>query len=610
MERGKMGNEFHCEKKSYLNSDFFTFFVKKNRIMNGGKIIADVLKANATEFLYTLCGGHISPIFVEAKKAGIRVIDTRDEVNAVFAADATARLTGKPGVAAVTAGPGVTNTLTAIRNALMAQSPLILLGGATATVLRGRGALQDIDQQSLMKPNVKWTTVVKKVSDLASTIQRAFYEAQNGIPGPVFVECPIDLLYPEQLVREWYGVNKEVKGAPLAKKVEHYYLKYHLDKVFGEKEKWGKSGSALQVKFPKHSASVENKVVQSLNAAKKPLFLIGSQTMLQSAKAAEMAKAVEAIGIPVYLSGMARGLLGKEHELQARHNRKNALREADLVMLCGVPCDFRLDYGRHISSKVKLISVNRSKEELYKNRKPQIAVLGDPGEFLISISKNSSLLKTKRSDWLNHLRQSDEKREAEITVKANENTNGINPVTLFRELEKMLPEKTMLVADGGDFVATASYILHPRSPLSWLDPGVFGTLGVGGGFAAGAKLCRPDEEVWIIYGDGSSAYTLAEFDTFARHNIPVIAIVGNDASWAQIARDQVDFLGDSVATDLAFTDYHEVAKGYGGDGIKITEVSQLADAVAKARAANKEGKPFLINAILGKTDFRKGSISM
>ncbi len=578
--------------------------------MNGGKIIADVLKANGTEFLYTLCGGHISPIFVEAKKAGIRVIDVRDEANTVFAADATARLTGKPGVAAVTAGPGVTNTLTAIRNALMAQSPVILLGGATATVLRGRGALQDIDQQSLMRPNVKWTTVVTKVSDLASTIQRAFYEAQNGIPGPVFVECPIDLLYPEAMVRDWYGMNKDPKKYSLAKKAEHYYLKYHLDRAFGEKNKWGKIVSTKQPKAPAHSKGNENKVVEALNAAKKPLMIIGSQTMLQSQNSKEIAKAIERLCVPVYLSGMARGLLGKEHELQARHNRKTALREADLIILSGVPCDFRMDYGRHIPRKTKLISVNRSHEELYKNRKPQIAVHGEPGDFLISLSNNAALDKTKRNEWLEHLRKSDETREVEITKKAEEKPEGINPVALFKELEKLLEDKTILVADGGDFVATASYILRPRSPLSWLDPGVFGTLGVGGGFATGAKLCRPDEEVWIIYGDGSSAYTLAEFDTFARHKIPVIAIVGNDASWAQIARDQVDFLGDSVATDLAFTDYHDVAKGYGGDGIKITDINQLPEAVNKAREANKQGKPFLINAILGKTDFRKGSISM
>jgi thiamine pyrophosphate-dependent acetolactate synthase large subunit-like protein len=578
--------------------------------MNGGKIIADVLKANGTEFLYTLCGGHISPIFVEAKKAGIRVIDVRDEATTVFAADATARLTGKPGIAAVTAGPGVTNTLTAIRNALMAQSPLILLGGATATVLRGRGALQDIDQQALMAPNVKWTTVVTKVSDLASTIQRAFYEAQNGIPGPVFVECPIDLLYPEMMVRDWYGLNKDPKDYPLMKKVEHYYLKYHLDSAFGKKDKWGEIAYKQQAQAPKHSKNNEEKVAEALNAAKRPLMIIGSQTMLQAQIAKAIAEAIEKIGVPVYLSGMARGLLGADHELQARHNRKVALREADLVLLAGVPCDFRMDYGRHISSKVKLISVNRSHEELYKNRKPQIAVHGEPGDFLIALAENKKLNKTKSIEWLEQLRKSDDSREVEITKKAEEKTEGINPVALFRELEKMLPEKTLLIADGGDFVATASYILHPRSPLSWLDPGVFGTLGVGGGFAAGAKLCRPDEETWIIYGDGSSAYTLAEFDTFARHKIPVIALIGNDASWAQIARDQVDFLGDSVATDLAFTDYHEVAKGYGGDGIKITELSQLPDAIAKAREANKQGKPFLINAILGKTDFRKGSISV
>jgi len=247
---------------------------------------------------------------------------------------------------------------------------------------------------------------------------------------------------------------------------------------------------------------------------------------------------------------------------------------------------------------------------LYKNRKPQIAVHGEPGDFLIALAEKNSFPLIKHFEWIEHLRKKDEEREAEITVKAAETPEGINPVALFRELETLLKDKTVLVADGGDFVATCSYILHPRSPLSWLDPGVFGTLGVGGGFATGAKLCRPDEEVWIIYGDGSSAYTLAEFDTFARHKIPVIALIGNDASWAQIARDQVDFLGDSVATDLAFTDYHEVAKGYGGDGVKITQVNQLAEAINKAREANKEGKPFLINAILGKTDFRKGSISM
>jgi thiamine pyrophosphate-dependent acetolactate synthase large subunit-like protein len=174
----------------------------------------------------------------------------------------------------------------------------------------------------------------------------------------------------------------------------------------------------------------------------------------------------------------------------------------------------------------------------------------------------------------------------------------------------MLDDKSILVADGGDFVATAAYTLKPRGPLTWLDPGVFGTLGVGGGFAMGAKLVRPDSEVWIIWGDGSSAYSLAEFDTYARLGIPVIGLIGNDASWAQIARDQIEILKDDVASVLAYSDYHEVAKGYGGDGMKVETIEQFKEAVVKAKESVKNGKPFLINAIIGKTDFRKGSISM
>ena len=178
--------------------------------MNGGEIIARVLQKHGVKFLFTLCGGHISPIFVAAQNIGIRVIDTRHEVNAVFAADAVSRLTGTPGVAAVTAGPGVTNTITAIRNARLAQSPLILLGGAAATLLKGRGALQDIDQMSLMRPNVKWAAAISKVREIVPTLQKAFATAQEGVPGPVFIECPIDTLYDEELVRSWYiGKNKE-----------------------------------------------------------------------------------------------------------------------------------------------------------------------------------------------------------------------------------------------------------------------------------------------------------------------------------------------------------------------------------------------------------------
>ena len=183
-------------------------------------------------------------------------------------------------------------------------------------------------------------------------------------------------------------------------------------------------------------------------------------------------------------------------------------------------------------------------------------------------------------------------------------------MALCREIDRVLADDSVLVVDGGDFVATASYIVSPRQPLSWLDPGVFGTLGVGGGFALGARHCRPDAEVWILYGDGSAAYSLAEFDTFVRHGMPVIAVVGNDASWAQIAREQVEILDDDVGTVLRRTDYHVVAEGYGGKGLLLDSPDKIGEILAAAKAEAAAGHPVLINALIGKTDFRKGSISM
>ncbi len=212
--------------------------------MNGGQLIAEVLKAQGVPFLFTLVGGHISPILVAAKRAGIRVIDTRHEATAVFAADATARLTGRPGVAAVTAGPGVTNTLTAVKNAQMAQSPVIVIGGAAPTALQGRGALQDIDQMSLFTSVVKWSKAVRRVKDLVPTLEEAFRQAQSDVPGPVFVECPVDLLYDESMVRKLYGTGRG--GKSIGQKAVNAYLALHVNRMFAGAEKQH-AGPMLQI---------------------------------------------------------------------------------------------------------------------------------------------------------------------------------------------------------------------------------------------------------------------------------------------------------------------------------------------------------------------------
>ncbi len=577
--------------------------------MNGGEIIARVVANHGVKFIFTLVGGHISPILVAAGCCGIRVIDTRHEANAVFAADAVSRLTGVPGVAAVTAGPGITNTITAVRNAMLAQSPLILLGGSAPTILKGRGALQDIDQMSLMKPNVKWAVAIKNVREIVPALVKAFGIAQEGVPGPVFVECPIDLLYDESLIREWYGKGNSKKPSGLKDQALQWYVDRHLKKLFAGKESISTSVTPQVVKYKHHSASDVQSVLVQLAKASRPVILVGSGAMMQPQRAGVLAVALQRLNIPVYLSGMMRGTLGKDHPQQLRHHRKEALREADLIVLAGVPCDFRLDYGRHLNKNAFTIGIHRSRKDLTQNRKPSLALECDPADFLIDLASVAPPNKSWPS-WHETLIQRDREREKSIAEQAGQPTQGINPIHLFRTLDLSLKDNAILIADGGDFVATSSYTLKPRKPLSWLDPGVFGTLGVGAGFALGAKLCFPDAEVIIIYGDGSAGYSLMEYDTFMRHRIPVISIIGNDACWSQIARDQIELLKDDTATRLAYSNYETIGAAFGAQGKRVETIDDFASAFEEARLAAQKGMPFIINAIIGKTEFRKGSISM
>jgi len=578
--------------------------------INSGDIIADVLREQGTQFLFTLVGGHISPLLVGAKKNGIPVIDVRDEVNAVFAADAVARLTGKPGVAAVTAGPGVTNTITALKNAQMAQSPLILLGGAAPTVLKNRGSLQDIDQLSLVRSIVKMDVTISRNCDIIPVVEQAFQVAQSGVPGPVFIECPIDLLYNEELVRQWYGSKPDASQKPgLKSRMLDYYLKRHVDKMFECEFEEMKPG-AFSVKSPDLNVEEVSSAAVMIGAAERPVMIVGSQALLHPQESERLAQAVTAIGIPTYLTGMGRGLLGPSHPLLMRHHRKEALKQADLLLVAGMPFDFRLNYGRAIGAGVKVISVNRSKADLTMNRRPDLGALCDPFLFLCALPEALGSQKELWASWVKKLRENDDAREQEIQKLAGERTEYLNPLFLLKKLNDFIDDESIIVADGGDFVASASYTLKARAPLSWLDPGVFGTLGVGAGFALGSKLCHPDKEIWLVYGDGAAGYTLQEFDTFVRHGLPVIAVVGNDAGWTQIARDQIPLFNDDVATQLRYTDYHIVAEGFGGEGFLLDKPEDIDVVFEKAKETARSGTPVLINALMGKTDFRKGSISM
>jgi acetolactate synthase-1/2/3 large subunit len=387
------------------------------------------------------------------------------------------------------------------------------------------------------------------------------------------------------------------------------YLNYQARRIFSAAG--SVDDAVIEVAPMSPSPDVIARAAKRIAAAERPLLVVGSQALVDAGHADAVAAAIERLGVPVYLSGMARGLMGKSHALHHRHQRRKALREADLVLLAGVPSDFRLDYGRNVRRSACLISANRSRLDLKRNRRPDIAALADAGLFLRQLADALGTSATSRwHEWQNTLLARDRDREAEIDSNASRSGEFINPVALCRSIDAGLPDNSMIVADGGDFVGTASYIVKPRSPLSWLDPGVFGTLGCGAGFALGASLCRPDHEVWVLFGDGSVGYALAEFDTFVRHNIPVIAVVGNDAGWTQIAREQVKMLHDDVGTVLARSDYHKVAAALGGRGILLKSADQTVASLREARDAAADGVPVLLNSWLDRTDFREGSLSM
>jgi acetolactate synthase-1/2/3 large subunit len=417
----------------------------------------------------------------------------------------------------------------------------------------------------------------------------------------------VDLLYDEKLIRGWYA-DAAGKGTSTADRLLRWYLTRHADKMFdGAQAPY--APRARDVDVPEARESALARAAAALARAERPLLVIGSQAVVEAQAAASLAAAVERLGVPAYLSGMARGLLGRDSALQMRHARRTALRESDCVILAGVPCDFRLDYGKHVRRSATLIAANRSRKDARLNRKPSVEAIGDAGRSLVALVARLGEA-AKRPAWIETLRARDAAREAEIDAQAAASAEHVNPVAFFRALEKAAADDAVFVADGGDFVATASYILRPRGPLSWLDPGAFGTLGVGAGFALGAATVRPNTEVWLVWGDGASGYGLAELDTFARHGIPVIAVIGNDASWSQIAREQVKMLGDDVGTVLARTAYHEVARGFGAQGVEIRTNVDVASGLARARELRAAGQCVLVNVWLDSSGFREGSISM
>ncbi|KAJ3333763.1 hypothetical protein HDU93_008377 [Gonapodya sp. JEL0774] len=610
--------------------------------LHGGHLAAHVLLAHKVDALFTLAGGHVSPVLVAAEEMGVRVIDVRDEATAVFAADGYARLTGRIGVAVVTAGPGLTNTVTAVKNAQMAESPVLVISGAAATLLKGRGALQDIDQLALMKPICKSTHTVSRVRSIPSTLLIAINHALTAPMGPVYVELPIDTLYPVALVAKNVGAGSQGKGGPLAALVDSVlaaYVRYVFADAFegfGYREGTVKGNSPLvathtirplPIPRPPLPSRPLSRAVATLILSHRPVLLLGSQSVSRGPEAAaRLAAAVKGLGVPIFLAGMARGLVGQDGGgVQLRQVRKKALATADVIVLAGITPDFRLDYGRTLSRRAKIITCNSNPAHLHLNAglfwNPEVTCLGDPGEFIEALCKgveNERTVKGKGweldKEWVKGLAELEKNKEDEIRSKSLlpvPQSSCLNPLWALSTLEAHLPTSTILIADGGDFVGTAAYILRPRGPLTWMDPGAFGTLGCGAGFAIAAKVCMPESQVWVVYGDGSFGWSMAEVDTWVRHKLGIVAIIGNDAKWAQIAREQVTMLGSPTACLLSRTaDYAAAGRAMGGRGWTVKAPQQLEKALEDAVAAAGNGVCGVIDVWIGETDFREGSVSV
>ncbi len=543
--------------------------------VHGGRLVAQALKRHGSTHLFTLCGGHIQAIYDGYLDEGIRVVDVRHEQTAGHAADGYARVTGRPGVCAVTAGPGVTDVVTAVANAQRAQVPLVCIGGAGPKLLCDMGSLQDMDHVALMRPITKWSVQVPETRRIGEYIDAAFRIAQANVPGPVFLEMPLDLLM---------NMHDDA-DLPATRPLEE------PPRPAGD---------------PRSIA----KAAELFRSAKRPCFLVGSQVRWSPLRD-RIAGIVERFGAPVFLNGMARGSLPHGHRLLFSRSRRFALSQADVVFVLGTPFDFRVDYGRTPTwnESAKIVQIDLDGAELGRNRRVDVAIHGDSGTVRDQLARELGDTKTDVSDWVTAVRADEDKRQAKMQAEIASSESPPNPLRVCAELGKRLGPNDIVIGDGGDFVATAAYVLKLQQPQLWMDPGPLGTLGVGPGYAMAAKLARPDANVVLVYGDGSFGLHGLEFEAMARQDIPVIALIGNDAGWTQIRRGQVEMYGTerAVATGLDYTRYEQIVEACGGRGFWVETIAELGPALDEAFACKK---PACINVKISKNDFRKGAISV
>jgi len=544
--------------------------------LHGGKLAAKALKEAGVECIFTLSGGHIMPLYDGCIDEGIRIVDVRHEQAAVHAADSWARCNpGKIGVAAITAGPGVTDGVTGVANAWRANSPILVFGGQGPFENLRRGSLQEMDHVGVMRPITKYADAVYQTHRIPEYIELAIRHAVSGVPGPAYLEIPMDI----------FMAQVEEETAPVPRiRTEPPRLSPDRDEV--------------------------RKAIELLGAAERPMLMAGTSVKWSRASS-ELQRFASETHIPTYTNGMGRGTMPHDSPEFLNRSRRDALKQTDCIILAGTLLDFRMRFGQTIPADAKIIQLDMDATLIGQNRQTDVPLVGNLAcsfELLLEEMKNQGV-QLDFSGWRDQLRGIEVEAEKKVEAALNSDEVPIDPQRMCREVRDWLDTlgQPIVIGDGGDIVATAAKIIPVKGEGAWMDPGPLGTLGVGMPFGLAAQIAHPDRRVVIVYGDGSFGLNGFEFDTAVRHELPIIGIVGNDGAWGQMMRPQGAIYGwDRLAgTLLNFTRYDKVVEALGGHGELVEHPDELRPAFERAAAS---GKPALVNVVIRQDREYKGGI--
>jgi acetolactate synthase-1/2/3 large subunit len=525
---------------------------------HGGRLVAKTLKSRGVSKLFTLSGGHLFSIYDGCKEEGIDIVDTRHEQAATWAAEGYAKATREPGVAALTAGPGVTNGTSAIAGARFNGSPLVVLGGRAPEMRWGSGSLQEIDHVPIVDSITKSAQTVKETAAIPEATAAAVDTAAAAPTGPTFLDYPLDVVFME--------ADAEIPAA--------------RDRSAGPVAEEAEEAAAI------------------LAAAERPVIMAG--TNLYWARGEDELRALaEALGIPVFLNGMGRGCLPADHELAFSRARGAGLKGADVAMVVGVPLDFRLGFGASFGDETRLLQLDSAPSELAATRPPELAMAGDIAATLAAIRESAAAESGAGPDrtkaWVGKLRDTETEKRAGEKDDLADDRSPLHPLRVYAELAQVLDRDAIVIGDGGDFVSYAGRVVETYEPGCWMDPGPYGCLGAGPGQAIGAKAAFPDRQVCLLLGDGAFGFSGLEFDTMVRHGLPVVGVVGNNGIWALEYHPMKFLYGYQVAAELQpETRYDEIVESLGGHGELVREPSELRPALERAF---ESGKPALVNVL-------------